>query len=101
MARRYQGGRGRGGRGGSRGGSSNKPVEESTKEEGIQLEGIVIENLPNQQFRVQLVETEQEVLAYVSGKMRRHWIRIMTGDKVTVEFSPYDMERCRIVYRHK
>ncbi len=100
MARRYQGGRGRGGRGGSRN-KAGKPVEESTKEEGIQLEGIVIENLPNQQFRVQLVETEQEVLAYVSGKMRRHWIRIMTGDKVTVEFSPYDMERCRIVYRHK
>ena len=95
MARHYQGGRG------GRGGKSQKPLEESNKEEGIQLEGVVIENLPNQLFRVMLEETQQEVLAYVSGKMRRHWIRIMTGDKVTVEFSPYDMERCRIVYRHK
>lgn len=99
MARSYSGGRG-GGRG--RGGKAKKAtVDESNKEEGIQLEGTVIENLPNQLFRVMLVETEQEVLAYVSGKMRRHWIRIMTGDKVTVEFSPYDMERCRIVYRHR
>lgn len=104
MARRFSGGRGGGGRGRGRGGggaNKRKEMEEPTKEEGIQLEGIILENLPNQQFRVKLIETDQEVLAYVSGKMRRHWIRIMTGDKVTVEFSPYDMDRCRIVYRHR
>ncbi|MBL8068618.1 MAG: translation initiation factor IF-1 [Armatimonadetes bacterium] len=98
MARSFSGGRG--GRGRGRG-PAKKTTEESTKEEGIQLEGIVVENLPNQLFRIKLVETDQEVLAYLAGKMRRGWMRIMTGDKVTVEFSPYDMERCRIVYRHR
>ncbi len=81
--------------------AQKKKSEESTKEEGIELEGMVVENLPNALFRVKLDETEQEVLAYVSGKMRRHWIKIMAGDKVRVAFSPYDMERCRIVYRHR
>ncbi|MBA4292124.1 translation initiation factor IF-1 [bacterium] len=93
MARKFSGGRG------GRGGGKRKGPDESNKEEGIQLEGIILEILPNQQFRIKLVETEQEVLAYVAGKMRRHWIRIMVGDTVTVEFSPYDMDRCRIVYR--
>lgn len=85
----------------NRSGPHKKKSEESTKEEGIELEGIIVENLPNQMFRVKLDETEQEVLAYVSGKMRRHWIKIMAGDKVRVSFSPYDMERCRIVFRHR
>lgn len=84
-----------------RGGPPKKKSEESTKEEGIELEGTVVENLPNALFRVKLDDTDQEVLAYVSGKMRRHWIKIMAGDKVRVSFSPYDMERCRIVYRHR
>jgi translation initiation factor IF-1 len=92
MARKY---------GGYRGGGKPKKAEESTKEEGIELEGIIVENLPNAQFKIKLIDTDQEVLAYVSGKMRRHWIKIMPGDKVRVSFSPYDMERCRIVYRHR
>lgn len=96
MARR-PGGRGRG-----RGKQKPKVVRESKgKEECIQLEGIIVENLPNAQFTVKLLDTEQDVLAYVAGKMRRQWIRIMPGDKVTVEFSPYDLERCRIIFRHR
>lgn len=72
----------------------------SNKEEGIQLEGRVVENLPNALFRVQLDDTENIVLAHVSGKMRKHWIKILTGDRVRVEFSPYDLERARIIYRY-
>lgn len=71
------------------------------KEEGIVLDGVVVENLPNTQFRVKLDETGEEILAYLSGKMRKHWIRILAGDRVRVEMSPYDMERARIVYRHR
>lgn len=65
------------------------------------LDGVVVENLPNTQFRVKLDETGDEILAYLSGKMRKHWIRILAGDKVRVEMSPYDLERARIVYRHR
>lgn len=65
------------------------------------LDGVVVENLPNTQFRVKLDETGEEILAYLSGKMRKHWIRILAGDRVRVEMSPYDMERARIVYRHR
>ncbi|MDI9634730.1 translation initiation factor IF-1 [Kamptonema cortianum] len=67
----------------------------------MELEGTVVENLPNAQFKVKLNDTGQEVLAYVSGKMRRHWIRLMPGDRVKVIFSPYDMDRCRISYRYR
>ena len=70
------------------------------KEEGIQVEGTVIEPLPNAMFRVQL-ENGHKVLAHISGKMRMHFIRILPGDKVTVELSPYDLTRGRIVYRYK
>lgn len=73
----------------------------SDKEEGIELDGVVIENLPNAQFRVRLTDTDQEVLTYVSGKMRKGWIKILTGDRVKVEFSPYDLTRARITYRFK
>ena len=73
----------------------------SNKEEGIELEGVVTENLPNALFKVKLDDTQQEVLAYVSGKMRKHWIKIMAGDKVKVTFSPYDLERCRITFRYR
>jgi translation initiation factor IF-1 len=69
------------------------------KEEGIQVEGTVIEPLPNAMFRVEL-ENGHKVLAHISGKMRMHFIRILPGDKVTVELSPYDLSRGRIVY-HK
>ncbi len=78
-----------------------KSTDESDKEEGIQLDGTVVENLPNAQFRVKLEETDGEILAYVSGKMRKHWIRILTGDRVRVEVSPYDLTRARIVYRYR
>jgi len=70
------------------------------KEEGIQVEGTVIEPLPNAMFRVEL-ENGHKVLAHISGKMRMHFIKILPGDKVTVELSPYDLSRGRIVYRYK
>jgi translation initiation factor IF-1 len=70
------------------------------KEEAIQVEGEVTENLPNAMFRVKL-DNGHIVLAHVSGKMRMHYIRILPGDKVTVELSPYDLSRGRIVYRYK
>jgi translation initiation factor IF-1 len=70
------------------------------KEEGIQVEGTVIEPLPNAMFRVEL-ESGHKVLAHISGKMRMHFIKILPGDKVTVELSPYDLNRGRIVYRYK
>ncbi len=68
------------------------------KEKGIQVEGEVVEALPNAMFKVKL-ENGHEVLAHVSGKMRVHYIRILPGDKVIVELSPYDLTRGRIVYR--
>ena len=70
------------------------------KQEGIQVEGTVVEPLPNAMFRVKL-ETGHVILAHISGKMRMHFIRILPGDKVTVELSPYDLERGRIIYRYK
>ena len=68
------------------------------KEEPIRVEGIVKESLPNAMFRVEL-ENGHKVLAHVSGKMRMHFIRILAGDKVTLEMSPYDLSKGRIVYR--
>jgi translation initiation factor IF-1 len=70
------------------------------KEEMIEMEGVVNEVLPNTQFRVQLANGT-EVLAYASGKMRKHRIRILAGDKVTLEMSPYDLTKGRINFRHK
>ncbi len=70
------------------------------KEEAIEVEGTVIEPLPNAMFRVEL-ETGHKVLAHISGKMRMHFIRILPGDKVIVELSPYDLTRGRIIYRYK
>jgi translation initiation factor IF-1 len=70
------------------------------KEEGIQVEGTVVEALPNATFRVEL-ENGHRLLAHISGKMRMHFIKILPGDKVTVELSPYDLTRGRIVYRYK
>ncbi len=68
------------------------------KEEAIVLEGTVVETLANTKFRVE-IEGGHIVLAHISGKMRRHYIRIIPGDKVTVEVSPYDLSRGRIIYR--
>jgi translation initiation factor IF-1 len=70
------------------------------KQEGVTVEGTVVEPLPNAMFRVEL-ENGHKVLAHISGKMRMHFIRILPGDKVTVELSPYDLTRGRIVYRYK
>jgi len=70
------------------------------KEDGIQVEGTVVEPLPNATFRVEL-ENGHKVLAHISGKMRMHFIKILPGDKVTIELSPYDLTRGRIVYRYK
>ena len=70
------------------------------KKDTIQLEGIIVESLPNAMFRVEL-ENGHRVLAHISGKMRMHFIRILPGDRVTVEFSPYDLNRGRIIYRFK
>ncbi len=71
------------------------------KNEGkIQLEGTVVEALPGTQFRVQL-DNGHEILAYLSGKMRKYYIRILLGDRVRVEVSPYDLTRGRIIYRFK
>ncbi len=70
------------------------------KEEAIQVEGTVIETMPNAMFRVEL-ENGHKVLAHVSGKMRMHFIKILPGDKVTIELSPYDLTRGRITFRAK
>ncbi len=70
------------------------------KEEAIQMEGKVIETLPNTMFRVEL-EQGHVVIAHISGKMRKHYIRILTGDAVTVELTPYDLSKGRIVYRSR
>lgn len=70
------------------------------KEEAIVLEGTVLEPLPNAMFKVEL-ENGHKILAHISGKMRMHYIRILPGDKVDVELSPYDLTRGRITYRYK
>lgn len=70
------------------------------KQDVIEMEGTVIEPLPNAMFRVEL-ENGHKILAHVSGKIRMHYIRILPGDKVTVELSPYDLSRGRITYRYK
>ncbi|MGD0100839.1 MAG: translation initiation factor IF-1 [Acidobacteriota bacterium] len=70
------------------------------KEDAIEVVGTVVETLPNAMFRVEL-ENKHMVLAHVSGKMRKNFIRILPGDKILVELSPYDLSRGRIVYRYK
>jgi translation initiation factor IF-1 len=74
--------------------------EETQKEEAIQVDATVAEALPNAMFRVEL-DSGHKVLAHVSGKIRKNFIRILPGDKVKVELSPYDLQRGRIVYRYK
>ena len=70
------------------------------KEDSIEVQGTIVKTLPNAMFRVKL-ENGQVILAYVSGKMRMHFIKILPGDKVTIELSPYDLTRGRITYRFK
>ncbi len=71
-----------------------------SKEESIEVEGTILEPLPNAMFRVEL-ENSHKVLAHISGKMRMHFIRILSGDKVKAQLSPYDLTRGRITYRYK
>lgn len=71
-----------------------------SKEDVIEVEGKVVEPLPNAMFKVEL-DNGHRVLAHISGKMRMHFIKILPGDKVTLELSPYDLNRGRIIYRHK
>lgn len=97
------GGRPPGGGGGGPRKPAPKPQEEPTKEAGIEVEGVIAEALPNAMFRVEIPvgENKKMVLAHVSGKMRQNYIRILPGDRVLVELSPYDLERGRIRYRYK
>ena len=80
----------------------NRPHEEDglAKENSVEVEGKVVESLPNAMFRVEL-PNGHKILAHISGKMRMHYIRILPGDKVTVQMSPYDLGRGRITYRSK
>ena len=71
------------------------------KEEKLEMEGTVIEALPNTMFRVRLDDGDHEVLAYLSGRMRKYYIRVLLGDRVLVELSPYDLTRGRITFRYK
>lgn len=83
--------------------SSLKPLfgaEERVSKEAIEIEGTIHEVLPNATFRV-VLENGHEILAYLSGKMRQHYIRVLEGDRVKVELSPYDLSRGRVTYRYK
>ena len=71
-----------------------------SKQDAIEVEGTVLESLPNAMFRVKL-ENDHEILAHISGKIRMNFIKILPGDKVTVELTPYDLNRDRITYRFK
>jgi len=79
---------------------AKQETRQAKKKEVIEAQGTVIETLPNAQFRVQL-DSGHEVLAHISGKIRMYYIRILLGDSVLVELSPYDLTRGRIVYRYK
>ncbi|MFA6456788.1 MAG: translation initiation factor IF-1 [Bacteroidota bacterium] len=70
------------------------------KQDAIKIDGVISETLPNASFRVKL-DNGHEILAHISGKMRMHYIKILVGDKVTVELSPYDLTKGRITYRYK
>ncbi len=74
--------------------------ENKNKKEVIELEGTIVETLPNAMFRVEL-ENGHIILAHISGRMRMHYIKILPGDKVTIEMTPYDLTKGRITYRHK
>lgn len=71
-----------------------------SKQDAIKVDGVITDTLPNASFRVKL-DNGHEILAHISGKMRMHYIKILVGDKVTVELSPYDLSKGRITYRYK
>jgi translation initiation factor IF-1 len=93
-----RGGRGGGGKGDKR--NATGPPVRKPRDDAVEVEGIVREALPNTMFRVEL-DDKRLVLAHIGGKMRKHFIRILPGDKVIVELSIYDLDRGRIVYRYK
>lgn len=74
--------------------------EKSNKKEVIELKGTILETLPNAMFKVEL-ENGHEILAHISGRMRMHYIKILPGDSVTIEMTPYDLTKGRITFRHK
>ncbi len=78
----------------------DRTTESMAKDDVIEMEGTVLETLPNTMFRVQL-ENGHVIIAHISGRMRKHYIRILTGDKVKVEMTPYDLTKGRITYRMK
>ena len=81
---------------------NSRPVasKSDAKEEVYEMQAVVLETLPNASFRVEL-ENKHQILAHISGKMRKNFIRILPGDRVLIEISPYDITRGRIVYRYK
>jgi translation initiation factor IF-1 len=83
-----------------RAGPAVRTGRDMTKEELLQFEGLVIEILPDARFRVQL-DTGHQVVAYTAGKMRKNRIKTLAGDRVTIEMSPYDLEKGRLIFRHK
>lgn len=103
--RRGGGGRGPGGPRppAGAGPAPRKVTEDESKEAGIEIEGVIAEALPNAMFRVEIPVGEQKklILAHVAGKLRQNFIRILPGDRVLVELSPYDLERGRIRYRYR
>ena len=86
--------------GGAVGKHSRSLAKEMAKEEALEMDGVVAETLPNTTFRVEL-ENGHIVTAHISGKMRKHYIRILKGDKVTIEMTPYDLSKGRIIYRSR
>jgi translation initiation factor IF-1 len=72
-----------------------------SKEDAIEVQAVVLETLPNAMFKVEIENNQHQVLAHISGKMRKNFIRILPGDRVLVELSPYDLSRGRITYRYK
>jgi len=79
----------------------HKETQKLAKSEAIEMEATVTQALPNAMFKIKLDNTDKEILGFVSGKMRKHFIRILPGDRVKVELSPYDLTRARIVFRQK
>ena len=88
--------------GGGRPSQAPKKVEDEQpeKEAGIEVQGVVVENLPNTMFKIRL-DSGHELLAHISGKIRMHYIKILPGDRVLVELTPYDLSRGRILYRYR
>lgn len=85
----------------NRGNFRDTKKKQTDKEEGIEIDGVVMDNLSNGRFNVKLEGSENTVIAHISGKIRTNYIRILPGDRVKVEVSPYDLTRGRIVYRYR